>query len=169
MDLTTRILVGQLIGTILGAVIAFIGVRWNEKFRAKHSDESWERQWRQDQKLKIYTQLLRAINGYSVWLSDVSDSRKFGNSGTSTIKADPADIAEEFNAAYAVAPLFLVKSSLDALELAKPTFFYHSSPFGDDNVEGADKNLAVLQEAREELSATAAQDFGRSRFIVEKR
>jgi hypothetical protein len=166
MDVTTRPLIWQFISTalatILGAVITIVAFRWNEKFRAKTADQYWERQWRQDQKLKIYTQILRAINDYAVWLSDVSDSRKFGDSGTNTMKKDCASIAEEFHTAYAVAPLFLIKSSLDVLEMAKPTFFYHSSPFEDRDVQEADRNIARLKEWRERLSASAIQDLERS-------
>ena len=162
MDLTTRTLIGQLIGTILGAVIAFIGVRWNEKSRAKSSDESWERQWRQDQRLKIYSQILGAVNDYSVWLGDLSETGKFGDSSTgTTMEKGPARIAEGFHGAFAVAPLFLSKSSLELLERAKPAFSYHASPFGDyPSVDAADKYWELLKDIRRDLTPSAMRDLG---------
>jgi hypothetical protein len=112
-----------------------------EAIKAPISDEVWDRQWRRGQKLKIYSQILQAINEYSTWLSDVSEGRKFGSasSSLSTMKKDPAQIAEDFHAAYAVAPLFISKDSLELLETAKAAFSYHSSPFPDHDAKDADK------------------------------
>jgi len=162
MDLTTRTSIWQLIATILGAVIAFIGVRWNEQFRAKSADESRERQWRQDQRLKIYSQLLEAVNDYSVWLGDLSETGKFGDSTTgTTMGKGPARIAEDFHSAFAVAPLFLSKGSLELLERAKPVFSYHASPFGDyPNVDAADKHWKLLKDIRRDLTSSATRDLG---------
>jgi hypothetical protein len=132
---------------------------------AKIASEVWDRQWRQDQKLKIYTQILRAINDYSIWLSDVSESWKFGKSASrpaSTMKKEPLQTAEEFHAAYSVAPLFLIKGSLDLLERAKPAFYYHSSPFPDAAMKGADEHWELLREVHRELALLARQDLARS-------
>jgi len=150
-------LIGQILGTIVGALASILGAYWNEKRRAKTTD----RQWRQDQKGKIYSQILGAVNDYTVWLGDVSEARKFGNSSTgTTMEKGPAHIAEGFNAAAAVAPLFLSKSSLGLLERAKPAFSYHSSPFGDPNVDAADKYWELLRDIRIALTSSAMRDLG---------
>jgi type IV secretory pathway VirB4 component len=135
-----------------------------EAIKAQISDYMWDRQWRQGQKLKIYSQILQAINEYSICLSDVSEGRKFGSASSplTTIKKDSAQIAEDFHAAYVVAPLFLSKDSLDLLETAKPAFSYHSSPFSDDDMKDADKTWDMLRGVRRDLSSSAKLDFALS-------
>jgi hypothetical protein len=132
-----------------------------EAIKAPISDEVWDRQWRRGQKLKIYSQILQAINEYSTWLSDVSEGRKFGSASSplSTMKKDPAQIAEDFHAAYAVAPLFISKDSLELLETAKAAFSYHSSPFPDHDAKDADKKWDLLTGARRDLSSSATLDL----------
>lgn len=138
---------------------------------AKIANELWQGQWRQDQTLKIYSQILGAISEYSIWLSDVSESRKFAGSGSSlsTMKKSPEQIAEGFFAAYAVAPLFLSETSLDQLERAKSAFFYHSSPFGDDDMRDADKNHELLRAAHRALATSARQDLTGSTSLPTKK
>lgn len=128
---------------------------------AKISGEMWQQQWRQGQQLKIYSQILQAINEYSIWLSDVSEGRKFGSASgpLTTMKKDSAQIAEDFHAAYAIAPLFLSKHSLELLEAAKPAFSYHSSPFPDHDVKDADKKWDLLRGVRRDLSSSAKLDL----------
>jgi hypothetical protein len=132
-----------------------------EAIKAQISDEVWDRQWRQGQKLKIYSQILQAINEYSIWLSDVSEGRKFGSASSplSTMRKDPAQVAEDFHAAYAIAPLFLSENSLELLEAAKPAFSYHSSPIPDYDVEDADKKWDLLKGVRRGLSSSAKLDL----------
>src|SRR2546429_3941341 len=66
---------------------------------AKIANEVWDRQWRQDQMLKIYWQVLRAINDYVIWLTDVLEGWKFGTSRSppSTLQREALQIAEEFH------------------------------------------------------------------------
>jgi len=144
----------------IGGFMGLAGVWMGQRL----SRRTAEKQWWMDQKLKTYSQVLRAINEYTLWLADVSESRKFGKSGnaTSTLKTESAQIAEDFHAAYAVAPLFLIKNSLDLLEKAKPAFFYHSSPFEDPDVEDADKNWDLLKGVRDELVRSARRDLALS-------
>lgn len=132
-----------------------------EAIRAQVSDKVWDRQWRQGQKLIIYSQVLQAINEYSIWLSDVSEGWKFGSASSpiDTMRKDAAQIAESFHAAHAVAPLFLSKDSLDLLETAKSAFFYHSSPFPDHDVKDADKKWELLRGVRGSLSSSAKLDL----------
>ena len=147
------------LGKILEEVRAVTATQ--KVIEAKVSGEMWQQQWRQGQKLKIYSQVLQAINEYSIWLSDVSEGRKFGSEGSplSTMKKDSAQIAEDFHAAYAVAPLFISKDSLELLETAKAAFSYHSSPFPDHDVKDADKKWDLLTGVRRDLSSSARLDL----------
>jgi hypothetical protein len=147
------------LGKILDEVRAVTATQ--KVIEARISGEMWQQQWRQGQKLKIYSQILQAINEYSVWLSDLSEGRKFGNasSSLSTMKKDSAQVAEDFHAAYAVAPLFLSKDSLELLETARPAFSYHSSPFPDHDVKDADKKWDLLRGVRRDLSFSARLDL----------
>ena len=158
MDVATRTLIGQIIGTIVGALASVFGAYCAEKRRAKIADQ----QWRQDKKVKIYSEILGAVNDYTVWLGDLSETGKFGNSSTgTTMEKGSARIAEDFHSAFAVAPLFLSKSSLELLERAKPAFSYHASPFGDyPNVDAADKYWKLLKDIRRDLTSSAMRDLG---------
>jgi hypothetical protein len=97
-----------------------------------------------------------------VWLGDVSEAGKFGDPSTgTTMEKGSARIAEDFHSAFAVAPLFLSKSSLELLERAKPAFSYHASPFGDyPNVDAADKYWKLLKDIRTDLTSSAMRDLG---------
>ena len=147
------------LGKILEEVRAVTATQ--KVIEAKVSGEMWQQQWRQGQKLKIYSQVLQAINEYSIWLSDVSEGWKFGSPSNplSTMKKDSARISEDFHAAYAVAPLFISKSSLELLETAKAAFSYHSSPFPDHDLKDADKQWDLLSGVRRDLSSLAKLDL----------
>ena len=147
------------LGKILDEVRAVTATQ--KVIEAKISGEMWQQQWCQGQKLKIYSQILQAINEYSIWLSDLSEGWKFGSASSplSTMKKDSAQIAEDFHAAYALAPLFLSNDSLELLETAKPAFFYHSSPFPDHDVKGADEKWDLLRAVRRNLSSSAKLDL----------
>jgi hypothetical protein len=120
-----------------------------------------QKQWVRDQKLRIYSDILRAINDYAVWLADFSENMKFGTDGQTLTKTS-AEIAEEFHAAYAVAPIFLTASTLETLEKIKYVFFSHSSMDPDPYGEGADKSLKLLKEASRALTISAREDLASS-------
>jgi hypothetical protein len=121
-----------------------------------------KKQWLRDQRLKIYSDILRAINEYSVWLIDASEGAKFpqlGRESESTLDKHNKQIAGEFHAAYAVAPLFVGDASLRLLERAKPVLYYHSDPLANFEVKDLDEKIATLKRIREELVISAKLDF----------
>jgi hypothetical protein len=151
------------IATVCAGALALFGVWMGHRF----STRTAEKQWRLDQKLKIYGDVLRAISEYSVWLADVSEWRKFGQVGREqahTLDKKNKQMAEEFHAAYAVAPLFVSQATLDLLELAKPSFYYHSDPLADFDPKEIDASFDTLQRVREEIIVSAKLDLGTSHF-----
>jgi hypothetical protein len=124
-------------------------------------------QWLMDQKLKVYSDALRAINEYSVWITDVSEWRKFGsqssrNESESTLDKQNKQIAGEFHSAYAVAPLFVSEESVRLLELAKPLFYYHSDPLANFEVKDLDNTFDALERVRGQIEFSARADLGKT-------
>jgi hypothetical protein len=142
----------QVITSILAAMSPFVGLAgvWMGQRITRSNAKS---QWLMDQQLKIYSDVLRAINEYSVWITDVSEWRKFGNQSfrdqsESTLDKQNKQIAGEFHSAYAIAPLFVSDESMRLLELAKPLFYYHSDPLANFEVEDLDNTFDALESAR---------------------
>jgi hypothetical protein len=149
------------ISTFAAPIAALLGVG------AGHwlSSRSNRKQWARDQKLKIYSDVLRAINEYSVWLADLSDWSKFGSQAgrksESTLTKEIKQIAGEFHAAYGVAPLFVSDASIKLLEAAKPTLFYHSAPFSGSRPDDMDEYFDKLKRVREDLIIAAKSDLAK--------
>jgi len=147
------------LATICAAAFTLFGVWIGHRL----SDQTSKQQWKLDQKLRVYSDVLRAISEYSIWLADVSEWRKFGSQvsrdSNHTLDKHNKQMAAEFHAAYAVAPLFVSEASLNLLELAKPTFYYHSDPLADFEPKELDQAFDTLQRVREELIISAKVDL----------
>jgi hypothetical protein len=133
-----------------------------KEIESRISGALWDRQWRLNHKLDIYSRALRAISDYMVWLLDHSENAKFSTDNTTTKECGP--IAEEFYSAYAVVPLFVSEESMVLIEeTIKPEFFYHSSVgFKVDQYgERADEAHGKLASARAHLIASARRDLER--------
>ena len=127
------------------------------------SSQSSKKQWTRDQKLRIYSDVLRALNEYSIWLADVSEWSKFGSQvgreSETTLDKQNKQIAGEFHAAYAVAPLFVSDATIKLLDAAKPTLFYHSAPFSGLRPDDMDEYFDKLARVREDLIVSAKSDM----------
>jgi hypothetical protein len=132
-----------------------------KEIESKISGEMWQRQWRLNQRLDIYSRLLRALGDYMVWLADVSEAVKLGTGYTTTKQCTL--IAEEFHSSYATSALFLSDESVAILEKIRPEFFYHSSlDYSEDQFgDRADRAHDHLAGARKELIASARRDLAR--------
>jgi hypothetical protein len=69
-------------------------------------------------------------------------------------------IAGEFHAAYALAPLFVSDESVRLLELAKPLFYYHSDPLANFEVQDLDNTFDALERVRGQIEVSARADLG---------
>jgi hypothetical protein len=120
-------------------------------------------QWLKDQKLKVYGDVLRAMNGYSAWFLDAKEEIKFGseaNEHWKNLNKQNQQIIAEFHAAYAVAPLFVNRKSSALIERAKPVFYAHLGSLSQfDNLDAMDRCCDLLKEIRGELVACAKSDL----------
>jgi hypothetical protein len=154
----------QIVTSILAAMSPFIGLAgvWIGQRITRTNSRG---QWLIEQKLKVYSDVLRAINEYSVWVTDASEWRKFGgqsgkSESESTLNKQNKQIAGEFHAAYAVAPLFVSDESVRLFELAKPLFYYHSDPLANFDVQDLDKTFDALERVRGQIEVSARADLG---------
>ena len=127
------------------------------------SRRNTETQWLKDQKLKVYGDVLRAMNEYSLWLLDTSDDMKFGGGEErqNTLDKQNQQIAAEFQAAYAVAALFVSEESWTLIDRARPVFFSHSDPLADFDPNSMDAEHDKLTQIRGELISCAKSDLAR--------
>jgi hypothetical protein len=130
------------------------------------SRRNTETQWLKDQKVKVYGDVLRAMNEYSLWLLDASEEIKFGGQARgeiqNTLNKQSQQIAAEFHSAYAVAPLFVSKPSMELIERARPIFYSHSGPFAgyEQDPDKLDAKYEKLLAIRKELVADARSGLG---------
>ena len=144
-------------------VVAFLGALLGTWLGQKLSRDANQQRWKLDQKLKIYSDILRAINEYSIWIADTSEESKFAAQAarewTDTLSKPNKQIAEEFHAAYAVASIFLRDETVKQIEKARPVFFYHSDALRPLTPDDLDKAFNTLLDAKEEITKMARTDL----------
>jgi hypothetical protein len=91
---------------------------------------------------------------------DSSDTYKFrsGESQSKTISKDAIQIADDFHAAFAIAPLLISEESCIVANRARSELFSHSSPFATD-VDTIDAKAAKLILIRLDLLKSAKRDI----------
>ncbi len=144
----------------LSPMAGLFGV-WLGQWIARHNTQD---QWIKDQKLKVYSDVLRAINEYSLWLLDASEEIKFGSQARgeirNTLNKQNQQVTADFHAAYATAPLFVSKSSMALIDRARPVFYSHSGPFPELDPDKLDGKYEELAQISKELVANAQSDLG---------
>lgn len=147
----------------IGSAAGLFGVWLGQKIARRNT----ETQWLKDQKVKVYGDVLRAMNEYSLWLLDASEEIKFGGQARgeiqNTLNKQCQQIAAEFHAAYAIAPLFVRKPSMELIDRARPVFYSHSGPFAgyEQDPDKLDAKYEKLLQIRKELVADAQADLNR--------
>jgi hypothetical protein len=128
------------------------------EIEAKISSEVWDRQWRVNETLKVYTQVLRAMHDYMTILYDILSELRSYQSGSTTAK-ELRPVAENFFDAYALARLLLSPEAVRILKSTQRWFLYHVSIKPDDDGSDANNYAKKIEKAIEELLAVAHLDL----------